>query len=77
TLKSTKNGRTCVGMTTDFPRRLKEHNLSKHGYTKLHQPWEALEKKTFETRAEARAREQYLKTAAGRRYISKIYSEIV
>ncbi len=57
-----------VGLTTDIARRLEEHNLGKTSSTKGFRPWEVVYFETFATRKEARKREKYLKTAAGRRW---------
>ncbi|MEX0362599.1 MAG: GIY-YIG nuclease family protein [Allomuricauda sp.] len=55
-------------MSTNIERRLKEHNKGKTESTKSCTPWEVVHTETFETRTEARKREKYLKSAAGRRW---------
>ena len=57
-----------VGMTNDLTRRLRQHNTNQVLSTKAYAPWSIVYNETFETRAEARQREKYLKSAAGRRW---------
>ena len=70
-LKSLKDGARYVGMSEDINRRLHEHNNGKNRYTKGHMPWKIIYHEEFETWAEARVREKYFKTSAGRRYLEK------
>ena len=57
-----------VGITGDIDVRLKQHNAKKAKSTKAFVPWEVVYTEEYQTRAEARKREKYLKSAAGRRY---------
>ncbi|MBO0321918.1 GIY-YIG nuclease family protein [Muricauda sp. CAU 1633] len=57
-----------VGFSADIDRRLKEHNNGKTQSTKAFIPWEMVHKESFETLTEARRREKYLKSAAGRKW---------
>ncbi|WP_072993167.1 GIY-YIG nuclease family protein [Pseudozobellia thermophila] len=57
-----------VGLTSNLERRLKEHNEKKNVSTKKGVPWKVVHSEVFETRPEARKREKYLKSAAGRRW---------
>ncbi|MEW2921383.1 GIY-YIG nuclease family protein [Muricauda sp. ANG21] len=57
-----------VGLTTDIDRRLTEHNNGKNQSTKAFIPWKMVHKENFETLLQARKREKYLKSAAGRRW---------
>ena len=68
-LKSVKFEKTYVGFTDNLDRRLKEHNSGKTHFTKIYMPWEILYTEEVETREEARAREKYYKSSAGRRFI--------
>ena len=61
-----------VGMTSDENRRLKEHNSGQVKSTKSKCPWEIIYIEEFDTLAEARKREKYLKSAAGRRFRKKL-----
>ena len=60
--------RFYVGVTKDLNRRLNEHNRGKTKSTKPYVPWEVLYKEQLPTFDEARKREKYLKSAAGRRW---------
>ena len=70
-LKSLSARKSYVGMTDDLGRRLAEHNSAKHFYSKRHIPWSIVHAEKFDTRDDARKREKYFKTAAGRRYLKK------
>jgi len=71
-LKSAKSGKFYVGMSADPERRLSEHNAGKVTSTKPGIPWEKVYQEEFETLAQARKREKYFKTAAGRRFRKKL-----
>lgn len=55
-------------MTSDIERRLLEHNKGLSKSTKPYIPWTLVYKEEFKTSDAARAREKFLKTAAGRRW---------
>ncbi|RDY60892.1 GIY-YIG nuclease family protein [Flagellimonas nanhaiensis] len=67
-LYSQKSNRYYVGLTTNIKRRLNEHNNGKNASTKAFLPWKVIYNESFDTRLEARRREKYLKTAAGRKW---------
>ncbi len=67
-LFSFKFNRSYVGMTKNIKQRLSEHNSKKNTSTKAFVPWEVVYTEEYNTQAEARIREKYLKTAAGRRW---------
>jgi len=71
-LKSLRSGKRYVGITQHLDRRLGEHNAGKSKFTSGHVPWSVLYSESFETTVEARAREKYFKSAAGKRYLDKI-----
>ena len=60
-----------VGMSENYNNRLKEHNSGKTQSTKAFIPWVVIYTDEFMSRAEAREREKYLKSAAGRRWRNK------
>jgi putative endonuclease len=68
-LKSANFPKSYTGSTNDLGRRLREHVTKPSAYVKQFGPWELFYKEEYATLAEARTREQYLKTAAGRRYL--------
>jgi len=61
-------------MTNNIERRLKEHNGGKMKSTKAFIPWEIIYFEKFQNRIEARKREKYFKSAAGRRYLKSKFS---
>jgi putative endonuclease len=70
-LKGVSFDKYYVGMSQDCTKRLIEHNAGKTTSTKAFVPWEIIYTEQFETREEARAREIYFKTSAGRRWRQK------
>ena len=70
-LKSLVAKKSYVGMTDNLERRLGEHNAKRHVYTKRYVPWAIIYTEQYATLAEARTRERYLKSAAGRRFLKR------
>ena len=70
-LKSISAEKSYVGMTENLERRLGEHNAGKHAYTKRHVPWIVIHEEIYSTLHNARIREKYLKSAAGRRFLKE------
>ena len=70
-LKSLSAEKSYVGMTKDIKRRLCEHNSRQHSYTKRYVPWAVVHQELYDTLCNARAREKYLKSSAGRRFLKK------
>jgi putative endonuclease len=60
-----------VGITQDFARRMHEHNKGKSKFTSGHIPWDCIYHELVETTRQARVREKYLKSAAGKRFLAK------
>ena len=60
--------RQYVGMSQNVEKRLKEHNSRKTTSTKGFIPWSLIYTEEHNTLKEARTREKYLKSAAGRRW---------
>jgi len=56
-------------MTDKLDRRLWEHNKGKVSSTRYRKPFILKYSENFETRKEARVRERYFKSAAGRRFL--------
>ena len=73
-LLSSKDQRTYVGYTGDFPRRLEEHNAGKVPSTRRRVPLTVLLTEQFGTMAEAKKRELWWKSSTGRRNLKKIFS---
>jgi putative endonuclease len=67
-LISEVDGSFYVGMTSNPEERLKSHNAKKVKSTKGKVPWHFVYLEEVSTISEARKREKYLKSAAGRRF---------
>ena len=68
-LRSTKSGRLYTGFTSDLRKRLAEHQSSKSPYTKTRGPYELIYYEASTNANDAAAREKYLKTGTGKRYL--------
>ena len=75
-LESEKNRRRYSGMTQDIERRLSEHNSGKSKFTSLFIPWKLIYKEEVEGIENARKREKYFKSGAGRRFINNLLNSI-
>lgn len=74
-LKSKKDKSQYIGLSQDIEDRLKEHNAGRVKSTKSKKPWGLLYKEPCATRLDARKREKYLKSAAGRRFRREILGD--
>jgi len=70
-LRSISSGRLYKGFCSDLERRLSEHNSGKTQSSKPFIPWKIVYYEMFNSRDEAIAREKFLKTSAGRRFLKK------
>jgi putative endonuclease len=70
-IKSIPYGRLYKGYCSDLERRLAEHNSGKTFSTKPFIPWTLAYFERKESLKEAKAREKYFKTAAGRKFLKK------
>jgi len=75
-LKSLNNGHFYTGSTNDLERRLAEHNLGKSQYTRSRRPFELVYQESYNTRAEARRRELFLKSGKGRQFLKGVLRAI-
>ena len=64
-----KDGKLYKGMTNNLPRRIQEHRNGHTITTAKMSELEIIYTEMLENKAEARKRELYLKTAAGRRFL--------
>jgi putative endonuclease len=71
-LISEKDHRTYVGFTSDLQRRIEKHNSGMVKSTKYRRPLKILFYETFSTSPEAKKRETYWKSGAGRRKLKGI-----
>ena len=70
-LKSLNYKKLYVGSTTDLNRRLVEHNSGFSYYTKKYMHWMIIYSEEYINVEDARKREKYFKSAAGRKFIKK------
>lgn len=61
-----------IGQTADLVRRMREHQLGKVSYTRSRKPLKLIYTEVVRNREEALAREKFLKSRTGRRYLKKI-----
>lgn len=74
-LQSLKDNRTYIGSTNDFSRRLKQHNSGQVKSTKHRTPFNVLFTEEFKTLREARKREIWWKSGAGRRKLKEYFEK--
>jgi putative endonuclease len=71
-LYSNKFDKTYTGYTSNLIERFKSHNhLGKKGYCIRYRPWQVILVEFFKNKSEARKRELFLKSGAGRSIIRK------
>ena len=68
-LKSTKDGNMYTGMTNDLRKHLRVHQENKNQSTKNRGPFTVIYYEASINEEDARAREKYLKSGMGKRYI--------
>ena len=68
-LKSKHNRQLYTGYTSDLRKRFKEHNEGMSLYTKHRGPYELIYYEACFDAEDAKAREKYLKSGRGKRYI--------
>lgn len=66
------DGRLYKGMTNDLERRLSEHRAGHTQTTKHFKDFKVVYTESCSTFVEARKRELYLKSAAGRKFLKKV-----
>jgi len=71
-LKSLKDSGYYIGQTEDLDARVKKHNNGLVKSTKSRTPFILIKKESFNTRGEARKRENYLKKLKGGNEFRKI-----
>lgn len=68
--------KTYIGSTDNIDRRIKEHNSEKMTFTKRYKPWQLLYGEKFDILSEARKKEKFYKTGAGRKLIKKLFFKV-
>jgi putative endonuclease len=74
-LESEKDKRTYVGFCKSIPIRLKRHNDGKVDATKYRRPLRVIYSETLPSLEEAKKREKYWKSGAGRRKLAAFFKE--
>jgi len=64
-LKSLKDGKYYVGLTSDVQKRLGNHNSGLNKSTKNRRPFKLIYSESLKRRSEAREREKFLKSYSG------------
>ena len=70
-IESLKDGTWYTGIALNAVNRLKEHNSGKNRFTKGHMPWKIIYTEQANGWPEARLREKYLKSGAGKIWLRK------
>lgn len=68
-LRSGSNGQLYTGCTSDLRKRLEEHDFGEVTYTKSRRPYDLIYYEACIDKADAFARERYLKTGMGKRFL--------
>lgn len=68
-LKSEKSDRIYTGYTNNLRKRLVQHNTGRSTYTKRDKPYKLIYYEACLNKDDAEAREKYLKSGMGKRYI--------
>jgi putative endonuclease len=68
-LSSEKSGRWYTGYTNNLRKRLNQDNLGQSNWTKSGIPWRLIYYEACLDEDDAQARELYLKTGAGKKYL--------
>ena len=71
-LRSSKIPRTYVGYSGNLEQGLDDHNAGKVAATKPYRPWEIFYKEINLTLKDAKTRELYWKSGAGRRNLKRL-----
>jgi putative endonuclease len=71
-IKSLSKNYIYVGLTEDVDRRVTQHQKGYEKTTKPYRPFKLIYRESHKTRKEAREREKYLKSAAGKRFLRSI-----
>jgi putative endonuclease len=75
-LQSLSDGRTYIGSTNNVNRRIKQHNLGQVKSTKHRVPFKILFTEDFATLSEARKRETWWKSGAGRIKLKEYFKSL-
>jgi len=68
-LKSLARDYIYVGLTDDVERRVGQHDAGYERTTRPYRPFELILTESYPSRGDARAREKYLKSGAGKEFL--------
>ena len=68
-LRSKNSGKWYTGYTSDLRKRFREHNLNMSTYTRGRDPFEIIYYEACLNEFDSKARENYLKSGMGKRYL--------
>ena len=71
-IKSLKDGRIYVGLTSNISKRIKQHNNGSTISTKPFCPWQLIYSKELSDRIAARKREKYFKSGVGKEFVKQL-----
>jgi putative endonuclease len=71
-IKSQSRNYIYVGLSSDPEKRLTQHNRGYEKTTRPYRPFNIILKEDFNTRPEARKREKYLKSGAGKEFLKSL-----
>ena len=71
-LYSFKDFHLYIGFTTDLKKRLTQHAKGQSTATKFHTPYKLIHYEYFINKADAKAREEFLKSGYGRKQLDQI-----
>jgi len=71
-IKSAKDGRIYVGLSSNIEKRISEHNSGYVFSTKGFRPWKLIYKEKVGDRKRARIREKYFKSGFGKELLKSI-----
>jgi len=71
-LRSLKDGKRYIGLSENVDERREQHNRGQVDSTKGRRPFKFMYKEELNSLADARKREKYFKSAAGRRFLKRL-----
>ncbi|MBM3231012.1 GIY-YIG nuclease family protein [Candidatus Peregrinibacteria bacterium] len=74
-LQSRRRKYIYVGLTINLSRRIYQHQSGSERTTRSYRPFKLIYIEEFATRQEARSREKYLKSGAGKEWLKKAFPQ--
>ncbi|WP_081489500.1 GIY-YIG nuclease family protein [Melioribacter roseus] len=71
-LRSLKDNKRYVGLTSDISRRFREHQNGLVKSTRHRRPFELIYYESYENKSEAMKREKFFKTGKGREFLNSL-----